>query len=101
MVSLLADVKEREKEFKRSLDFILSHFEDPIWPRTMSTHTTERKHVLVYSEDQALTKFSINAFWHPFGSFWIVGLIRTLPILNGKGLTDKGLTFCSWTSTYL
>jgi DNA-binding NarL/FixJ family response regulator len=23
------------------LDFILSHFEEPIWPRTISTHTTK------------------------------------------------------------
>src|SRR5262249_654722 len=27
--------------------------------------------------------------------FWIVGLMRTHRTLNGKGLTDKRLTFCS------
>jgi len=53
---LLAD-QEREKYFKTYLDFILSHFEDPVWPRTISTHTTEGKQVLVYSKDQALVKF--------------------------------------------
>lgn len=39
------------------LDFILSHCKDPIWPRTVSTYTTEGKQVLIYSQDQALVKF--------------------------------------------
>jgi hypothetical protein len=39
------------------LDFILSHFESPIWPRTISTHITERRQVLVYSKEEALARF--------------------------------------------
>ena len=38
-------------------DFILSHFEDPIWPRTISTHITEGRQVLVYSKEEALARF--------------------------------------------
>jgi len=45
----------REKYFKACLDFILSHFENPIWPRTI--FTPKEKQVLVYSQDQALAKF--------------------------------------------
>ncbi|MFY9869359.1 MAG: DNA primase noncatalytic subunit PriX [Candidatus Nitrosopolaris sp.] len=55
---MLADHREnvsREKDFKASLDFILSHFEKPIWPRTI--FTPKEKQVLVYSTDEALAKF--------------------------------------------
>lgn len=31
---MLADLKDKEKDFKRSLEFIPSHFEEPNWPRT-------------------------------------------------------------------
>jgi hypothetical protein len=39
------------------LDFILSHFEEPIWPRTISTHATEGSQVLVDSIEEALARF--------------------------------------------
>lgn len=42
---------------EEGLDFILSHFEDPIWPRTISTHTTEGRQVLVKSKEEALARF--------------------------------------------
>jgi len=51
---LLAE-QQREKYFKAGLDFILSHFENPIWPRTI--FTPKEKQILVYSQDQALAKF--------------------------------------------
>lgn len=38
------------------LDFILSHFEEPIWPRTVFTHTSGRQ-LLVYSKQEALARF--------------------------------------------
>src|SRR5262249_654724 len=43
--------------FKMSLAFILSHFEVPIWPRKLSTRTTEGRQVLVYSQHEALARF--------------------------------------------
>jgi hypothetical protein len=39
------------------LDFILSHFEEPIWPRTISTRATEGRQVLVDSKEETLVKF--------------------------------------------
>jgi Primase X len=57
IVPARADIKETEKDFKTSLDFILSHFENPVWPRTISTYATQGKQVLVYGQDQALVKF--------------------------------------------
>ena len=39
------------------LDFILGHFEEPVWPRTISTKTTEGRQVLVYNKEEALARF--------------------------------------------
>jgi hypothetical protein len=39
------------------LDFILSHCKDPIWPRTISTHATEGKQVLVFNKEEALARY--------------------------------------------
>ncbi len=52
------------------LDFIQRHLSEPIWPRTISTHTTHGSQVLVYSREEALARFnqaklvdcSINAY---------------------------------------
>jgi hypothetical protein len=55
---LLVDHKDslsREKDFKTSLDFILSHSENPIWPRTI--FTPKEKQVLVYTKDEVLARF--------------------------------------------
>jgi hypothetical protein len=38
-------------------EFILSHFEEPIWPRTISTNTTEGRAVLVCNKKEALARF--------------------------------------------
>ena len=40
------------------LDFILGHFQEPLWPRTISTRTTEGKQILVNSRTEALARFS-------------------------------------------
>jgi hypothetical protein len=39
------------------LDFILGHFQERIWPRTISTKTTEGRQVLVYNKEEALARF--------------------------------------------
>jgi hypothetical protein len=39
------------------LDFILRHFWEPIWPRTISTHTTHGSQVLAYNKEEALARF--------------------------------------------
>jgi hypothetical protein len=47
---------------EEGLDFILSHFQEPIFPRTISTHTTGGKQVLVYSKAEALARFRQSNF---------------------------------------
>jgi hypothetical protein len=53
-------------EVSEGLNFILSHFSDDdkeptttstIWPRTISTKTTEGRQFLVYNTAQALARF--------------------------------------------
>lgn len=39
------------------LEFILGHFEEPIWPRTISTHTTEGRQILVYNKEEAIARY--------------------------------------------
>jgi hypothetical protein len=46
------------QEVRGGLDFILSHFQVPIWPRTVSTAATYGAQVLVYSEEEAAQKFA-------------------------------------------
>ena len=42
---------------EEGLDFILSHFQQPIFPRTISTKTTENKQVTVYNKEETLARF--------------------------------------------
>jgi hypothetical protein len=42
---------------ERGLDYILSHFQEPLWPRTISTRTTEGRQVLTSSRKEALARF--------------------------------------------
>ena len=42
----------------KGLDFILSHFHEPLWPRTISTKPTEGRQTLVYSKEEAISYFN-------------------------------------------
>ena len=42
---------------EEGLDFILSHFQEPIWPTAISTRTTECRQVLVSNRSEALARF--------------------------------------------
>jgi hypothetical protein len=39
------------------LEFTLGHFEEPIWPRTVSTHATKGAQILVYNKEQAIARY--------------------------------------------
>ena len=66
------------------LDFVLSHLEEPIWPRTVSSFTTEERQILVYNKEEALARFRqanlldcrINAYPYYVG---ITGINRQPP----------------------
>jgi Primase X len=45
------------KTTEEGLDLILSHFHEPLWPRTISTKSTEGRQIIVYSKEEALTYF--------------------------------------------
>jgi Primase X len=40
-----------------AVDFILGHFEVPIFPRTISTHTTRGRQILVYNKEEAIARY--------------------------------------------
>jgi hypothetical protein len=39
-------------------DYILTHFKEPIWPRTISTKTTQGRQIMVRSREEALAGFA-------------------------------------------
>jgi hypothetical protein len=43
-------------------DFLVTHFHDPLFPRTISTKMTEGRQVLVFSRDEALARFGESNF---------------------------------------
>ena len=47
---------------KEGLDFILSHFDEPIWPRTIFTKTLG-KQITVYSKQEHLLGSNNLIFW--------------------------------------
>jgi len=47
---------------KEGLDFILSHFEDFVWPRTISTKMTRGRQILVFNKEEALARFTQSNF---------------------------------------
>jgi hypothetical protein len=46
-----------EKQVSEGLDFILSHFNDSIWPRTISTKLTEGRQITIYSKLEAMSYY--------------------------------------------
>ena len=48
---------EKDRQLELGLDFIIAHFEDSHFPRTISTKRTEGRQVLVYSKEDALLRF--------------------------------------------
>ena len=42
---------------EEGLHFILRHFQEPIWPRTISTRTTEVRQVAVFNREEAFARF--------------------------------------------
>jgi len=42
---------------QNGLDYLLGHIEPPIWPRTISTYTTEGRQVLVYNKEETVARF--------------------------------------------
>ena len=62
--NVLSEGIERTEKIEgtEGLDYILSHFQEPIWPRTISTKPTDKKQILIYSKEGALARFK-QANW--------------------------------------
>jgi hypothetical protein len=71
------------------LDFILSHLQEPMWPRTISTRTTDGRQVIVNSKEEALAYFkaanyfdcriSAYTYWRPSTLSNFVGIKNLIP----------------------
>jgi hypothetical protein len=62
--------QEQDQTVSNTLEFILKHLDAPLWPRTISTKTSEGRQIVVNSKQEALARFKqsnytdcrINAF---------------------------------------
>jgi hypothetical protein len=50
------------QNFSEGLDFILSHFQEPVFPRTVSAMGTENKQVEVFDKESAISLFENSKF---------------------------------------
>jgi hypothetical protein len=73
--------KELEKHVSEGLDFILYHLQEPLWPRTISTRTTERRQIPVYGKQEALA-------WYKAANF-LDCRISAYPCDHGGKISDR------------
>jgi hypothetical protein len=57
VTSLETKSKSSEITIEEGIDFILSHLDEPIWPRKVSSLTTQERQILVYNKEGALARF--------------------------------------------
>ena len=50
-------VTPHKDAIEQGLSHIIGHFEEPLWPRTISTHSTDDRQILVYNSKEALARF--------------------------------------------
>lgn len=70
LIPMQESIYPNDQKIPESLEFILNHFEDPQFPRTVSTRATNGKQKNVNSKDEAFARFKqanyidcrINAF---------------------------------------
>jgi hypothetical protein len=61
-ITFSQNYEELEKRVTEGLDFIIYHLKEPIWPRTISTKTTEGRQVKVSSKHQAMAWYKAANF---------------------------------------
>src|SRR5687768_9237998 len=83
---MVLTISKTRQEQEDGLDFILSHFEEPIWPRTISTYATQGRQTEVFNKEEALAKFS--------QANWLDCRISAFPsYTNYKGLNRQAPNF--------
>ena len=79
-------VTPQTNRIEEGLRYLITHFQEPIWPRTISTKTTEGRQILVYNKEEALARFKQANYLdckicaYPFYVEW-KGLNRQAPDL--------------------
>ena len=41
---------------EEGLDYLITHFQEPIWPRTISNKSTQGRQVVVFNKEEALAR---------------------------------------------
>lgn len=97
-------IYQKDHDVQETLQFILGHFEEAHFPRTISTKTTDNRQIIVYSKEEAIARFKqanyldcrINAFPYVDGFYNIpVNLIfidLDLSNFNSKLGLERGLS---------
>lgn len=94
------------QELIESVKFVLKHFEEPLFPRTISTYRTKGSQIKVDSIDQVIKEFKksglidcrINAFPaidKPFPNFIFIDIDRTREIQNSSLDEKLETTLCN------
>jgi hypothetical protein len=88
LVTLVTQISPDHRSNK-GLDFILSHLQEPMWPRTISTKATDGRQVIVNNKEEALAYFkaanysdcriSAYPYWRPSILSDFVGTKNTIP----------------------
>src|SRR5215216_6492791 len=56
-MGLIISENRQQEGIEYGLDFILSHFQKLIWPRTISTYATQGRQIEVFNKEKALARF--------------------------------------------
>jgi hypothetical protein len=62
IISIAKTTQDTEKSIIEGLNFIITHLKEPIWPKTISTKTTEGRQVLVSSKQEAIARYKAANF---------------------------------------
>jgi hypothetical protein len=80
------EMSTNNNKIVNGLDFILRHFQPPIFPRTISTKLTENKQVVIYSREEAISRFE--------AADWLDCKISAYPDFIGwKGINRQAPNF--------
>jgi hypothetical protein len=53
---------DRMNAVSEGFNFLITHFKDPLFPRTISTKITDGRQILVFSREEALSRFKESNF---------------------------------------
>jgi hypothetical protein len=92
------------KTIEEGLDFILSHFQEPVWPRTISTKSTEGRQIIAHNKEEALSYFKaanyldckISAYYYYRTSNIVLSFLETKKNVIAPSLIMIDLDRCNF-----